>query len=73
MVREGFVAEGLPIAMRLFGAIDWQWTAGYHLAHVEEHALLGGFERVLGMPFLDDFDVLFEIQEGRIGLRRARH
>ena len=67
---EGFLAEGSMTSLRVAGS-DWQWKATYHQAHVPRDGLLGGFDRILGMPFFDEFDVLFEIRDGRIGIRRA--
>jgi hypothetical protein len=71
-VADAFLKEGTVGVATIAGKTRWSWTASPRVFFAPDRPLLGGFGRLLGMPFFEDYDVLFEIRAGRIGLRPAK-
>ncbi len=71
VVNDGFLVEGTPGSALVGGVARWAWKAPQRRIAVPERGMLDGLDRVLGMPFFEDNDVLFDRSSGNIGVRAA--
>lgn len=70
VASDGTLREGTDLDLKLEGVFDWHPDTRY--AYVSPKAFLGGFSRILGMPFFTTHDVLYDLETGDIGVRDAR-
>jgi hypothetical protein len=66
------VVAGTPVDLFITGIFDWKSTSDGESILVSTQSLMGGFSRVLGMPFFLANDVWYDVQQGQVGVRPAR-
>jgi len=66
---DGSLHAGTVLESSFPGVFDWKWNAEPGMAYVESKGLIGGFNRIYGMPFFNAFDVAYDLDQGTIGVR----